>query len=62
MAIKTYQVIVKEEVRWDVKVEATSHKEAKKLAINNVANNDWNNFPIVGNIWYSICNSYIKGK
>ena len=62
MTIKTYQVMVKEEVTWDVEVEATSHKEAKKLAVNEVANNEWNHFPMVDDIWYSICNSCIKGK
>jgi|DEB0MinimDraft_4_1074332.scaffolds.fasta_scaffold553092_1 hypothetical protein len=62
MAIKTYQVMVKEEATWDLEVEATSHKEAKKLAVHEVANNDWGYFPMFDNIRYKICDSWIKEK
>ena len=62
MATKTYQVIVKEEVKWKVEVEATSHKKAQDLAIHEVAHNEWSHFPMDDKIYYSISYSCIKGK
>lgn len=62
MATKTYQVIVKEEVKWDVEVEATSYKKAQDLAVYKVMHNEWNHFPMDGKIRYSISYSCIKGN
>ena len=56
---KTYEVVIKETVYWKVLVEETSHKIAKDMAVFKVSHNDYNHFPMIGPIRYSVHDSCI---
>ena len=54
---KTYEVVIKETVYWKVLVEGPNQKIAKDMAVHKVSHNDYNHFPMVGPIRYSVHDS-----
>ena len=50
--MKTYKVMIKESVKWEVIVTEKNYKEAIAKATNEVSTHEWGYFRMVGNVKY----------
>ena len=57
--MKTYKVMIKESVKWEVIVTEKNYKEAIAKATNEVSTHEWGYFRMVGNVKYEHVNSCI---
>jgi len=60
--MKTYEIIIKEAVKWEVEVTANNYKEAVDKAYREVADNEWNHFEMVGGINFYVAAKRIKSN